>query len=157
MGCTFIRRCCPFAQALTLVGRGRTGQARRTQAEELESVVVDPVAGLSGDLANDRPQTGVVDPGRPPAARADDVMMVRRLAADVGMLAGRQVQPFDGAELGEDLERPEDRRPPDAETPGSRRDDQLGGREMAVLIGDECRERCAAARSTDSRRVRVLS
>ena len=66
--------------------------------------------------------------------------MMGRLAADVGVLTGRQVQPFDGTDLRQDIERPEDRGAPDPETPFPRRDDQLGGREVAVLIGDERRE-----------------
>ena len=57
---------------------------------------------------------GVVDLARPAAARADDVVVVGRLTADVGVLAGRQVEPFDGTELLEDLERAEHRGAPDA-------------------------------------------
>ena len=68
--------------------------------------------------------------------------MMGRLAAYVGVLTRRQVQPFDGAELRQDIERPEDGRAPDPETPVPRRADQLGGREVAVLIGDE---RCEGA------------
>ena len=41
-------------------------------------------------------------------------MVMGRLAADVGVLAVRQVQAFDGAQLFEQLEGPEDGGPPDA-------------------------------------------
>ena len=70
---------------------------------------------LAGDVTDHPAQAGVVDLGRPAAARADHVMVVDRLAADVGVLAGRQIDALDDAELLEDLERPEDRRPTDAE------------------------------------------
>ena len=46
------------------------------------------------------------------------MVVVGRLAADVGVLAARQVDALDRAEIREDLERPEDRRPADAEVPG---------------------------------------
>ena len=78
-------------------------------------MVVDPEAGLARDVLDDRAQAGVVDLGRPPAARADDVVVVGRLAADVGVLAGREVETFDGADLLEELERAEDGGAPDAE------------------------------------------
>ena len=42
-------------------------------------------------------------------------MVMGRLAPDVGVLAGRQVEALDGAQVLEDLERPEDRRPADAQ------------------------------------------
>ena len=51
----------------------------------------------------------------PPAARADDVVVVGRLAADVGVLAGREVEALDGADLLEELERAEDGRRPTPE------------------------------------------
>ena len=76
----------------------------RAEPEQLEAVIVDPVAGLAGDIADDRPQTGIVDLAGPAAARADDVVVVGRLAADVGVLAGRQIEAFDGAEPLEELE-----------------------------------------------------
>ena len=56
---------------------------------------------------------------RPRAAWASNlnpgVMVVDRLAFDIGVLAIGQVHSFDRAELGEQLEGPEDRRPADIE------------------------------------------
>ena len=49
------------------------------------------------------------------------MVVVGRLAADVGVLAGRQVEALDGAELREHLERPEDGGAADAEVPPPRR------------------------------------
>ena len=68
------------------------------------------------------------------------MVVVDRLAANVGVLARRQVESFDGAQLLEDLERPEDRRATDAEMPGAGLGDELGRGEVAVVVGDECGE-----------------
>ena len=131
--------------------------AVRTDPEQLEAVIVDPEAGLAGDVADDRAQAGVVDLAGPPAARADDVVVMRGLAADVGVFAVRQVETFDGADPLEELERAEDGGPPDGGTGCLRGGDQLGGREMAVLLGDQRGQRRAAARSGGSRRGRGQS
>ena len=58
---------------------------------------------------------------------------MRRLAGDERMLAGGQVQPLDDAEVREDVQRPEDRRPGHAEPPPARLAEQLVGREVAAL------------------------
>jgi hypothetical protein len=55
---------------------------------------IDPIAGLARDLAHHRSQSRVIDLAGPATARADDVVVVRRLAADVGVFAGRQVDPL---------------------------------------------------------------
>ena len=120
--------------------------AVRTDPEQLEAVIVDPEAGLAGDIANDRAQAGVVDLAGPPAARADDMVVMRGLAADVGVLAVRQVETFDGADPFEQVEGAEDGGPPDGGTGGLRGGDQLGGREMAVLLGDQRGQRAPRLR-----------
>ncbi len=115
----------------------------RTDPEQLESVIVDPEPGLAGDVADDRAQARVVDLAGPPTARADHVMVMRGLAADVGVLAVRQVEPFDCAEPFQEVEGPEDGGPPDGGPGCLRGRHQLGGREMAVLLGDQ-RGQCAS-------------
>ena len=75
-----------------------------------------------------------------------DVVVVGRLAADVGMLAGREVEAFDGADLLEELERAEDGGAPDGGTALLGRGDQLGGGEVAVLLGDQRGQRPAGLR-----------
>ena len=122
---------------------GSRGQAGRAEAEQLEAVVVDPIAGLPRDLAHDRSQAQVGDLGRAPTRGAHDVVVMRRLAADVGVLARWQVEPLDSAELREDLERPEDGRAPDAEVTAARVAHQLRGREVARLLGDQHGQRAA--------------
>ena len=117
--------------------RGLAGLARRTQAEQLEPVVVDAIARPPGDVLDDRAKARVGDRIAPTAARADDVVVVGRLAADVGVLAGGQVEPLDRTELLQHLERAEDGRPADAEMLAARRFDQLGGGEVAVAVRDE--------------------
>ena len=65
------------------------------------------------------------------------MVVVGRLAGDVGVLAGGQVEALDEAELEQHVERPEDRRPADAQVAGRGRLDQVGRREVARLVGDE--------------------
>lgn len=100
---------------------------------------VDPVAGPSPDLPGDLSQAEIRDVGRPATARADDVVVMGRLAGDVGMPAGGQLEPLDEAEFGEQVEGPEDRRPSDPEPLRARLGDELGGREMTRLRGDQRR------------------
>ena len=118
-------------------------EAGGAQPEQLEPVLVHAKSRLAGDLADDRPEARVVDLVGPAAARADDVVVMDGIAADVGMLARRQVQALDGAEPLEDLERPEDRRSSDPESARPGLGDEIGGGEVAGLIGDERRERPA--------------
>ena len=90
------------------------------------------------------------------------MVVVGRLAGDVGVLAGWQVQALDEAELEQHVECPEDGRPADAEVRAGARVDQVGRREVAVLVGDERRHRaprlghavarCARARRGGGRR-----
>ncbi len=78
---------------------GLAGLARRTQAEHLQPVVVDAIARPPGDVLDDGAQARVGDRIAPTAAGADDVVVVGGLAADVGVLARGQVEPFDRTEL----------------------------------------------------------
>lgn len=109
-------------------------------------MLVNAVTGPPGDLTDDQSKAGIVDLVGPAAARADNMVVVRRLTDDVGMLAGWQVQPLDGARFREDLERPEDRRPADPEALRPGASDELGGREMTLLICDQEGKRSARLR-----------
>jgi hypothetical protein len=100
-------------------------------------MLVDAIPGATGDLAHDDPQTCVVDLARPTAARTDDVVVMRALAHDVGVFTGRQVQAFHGAELFEDLQRPEDRRAPDPESLCPGIGQEVSGGEMGVAVPDQ--------------------
>jgi len=100
-------------------------------------MVVDSVAGLAPDSSDDPLEIRVADLARPPARRADDVVVMHGFASDVGVLAARQIETLDGTQLFEDLERPEDRCPADAHSTASRRREQIGGREMTVLSSDQ--------------------
>src|SRR6185369_14556975 len=99
-----------------------------TYPEQFESMVVDAEAGLAGHIAHDGSQTGVVDLDRPPASRADDVMVMGGLATDVGVVAVREVQAFDGADPFEEVEGAEDGGAPDSGVCRACRSDKLGGR-----------------------------
>jgi hypothetical protein len=118
-------------------GTGLAGQARWTEPEQLEAVFVYAVTGAPRDFADDKPETGIIDFARPPTSGADDVVVMRRLADHVGMLAGREIETLDGTESLQDLERAEDRGPPDAESPGASGGDKLGCREMTGLVSDQ--------------------
>jgi hypothetical protein len=85
-------------------GRRLAGLAGGAQAEQLEAVLVDAVARAPGDFKDDGPQPFVRDVRHPPAARADHVVVMERLADHVRMLAARQVDPLDRTELDEDVE-----------------------------------------------------
>ena len=97
----------------------------------------DPIAGSRRDRSDDAVDPGVVDLLGPAAAQADDVMVVDRLARNIGVLPGRQVEPLDDPELGEQVERPEDGGPTDAKLAGLGVRDEVGGREVARALGDE--------------------
>ena len=60
------------------------------------------------------------------------MVVVCRLARDVGVLARRQVEALDGAQIDQDVECPEDRRPADPEPPSARIRDEVGRGEMTV-------------------------
>lgn len=100
---------------------------------------VDPVSRALTDRVDDGPQTGVVDVGGSAARRADDVVMVGWLAADVRVLAGRQVEPLDDAQLEEQVERPKDRRPTDREVTLPCIGGEVGRGEVALAAGDQLR------------------
>ena len=69
------------------------------------------------------------------------MVVVRALAGDVGMVAAGQVQPLDDAQLGEHVQRPEDRGAAKAPMlrPGGR--DQVRGSEVAGPLGDQAGDR----------------
>ena len=116
-------------------------EAGRAHPEQLEAMLVDPEAGLAGDVTDTRRRPVSSISVGPAAARADHVMVVDRLAADVGVLAGGQIDALDDAELLEDLERPEDRRPTDPEVARPRLGHDARSREVPVLVGDKAGER----------------
>ena len=98
-------------QASASSGPGSAGRARRARADACRS-------GSRSAARSPRTRLGdaaVVDLGRPAAARADHVVVMGRRARDVGVLAVRQVEPLDDAELREQVERPEQGRPADPE------------------------------------------
>ena len=106
-------------------------------------MVVDAVAGPLLDLTHDGPPAGVIDVTAGAAVRADHVVVVDGLAGYVGMLTGRQVEALDRVEIGQDVERPEDRRATDAEPPLAGVRHEVGRREMPVARGDQVGDRAA--------------
>ena len=74
--------------------------------------------------------------------------MVIGLAADEGMIAGREVEPLHDAKAREDVQRPEDRRPPQPESLGARPCHEIVRGEVAPLVRDHAGQdppRCGQA------------
>ena len=71
-------------------------------------------------------------------------MVMQGLARHVGVLAVWEVDPLDRADLEEQVERPEDRCPPDARAPGARFGGDVGRGEVAAAArGDQVGHRPA--------------
>lgn len=101
----------------------------------------DAEAALAAEVVDDRLQAAVGHLDRPAAAPTDDVVvMLARCAGDVGVLAGGQVEPLQGALVGQQVERPEDGRPPDPDPVGAGVSDQVGRSEVARATSNEVRK-----------------
>ncbi len=80
------------------------------------------------------------------ASRADDVVMVGRLADHIGVHAVGQVEPLDEPKLLEQLQCAEDRRSTDGEATPFRLADELEGGEMFVTIREHLGDGSAGSR-----------
>ncbi len=78
-------------------------------------MVVDAVAGPPGDVGDDGAQPVSSISRLRPQPEHTTWWWWAGVAVDVRMLAGRQVEPLDGAQTSQHLQRPEDGRPADAE------------------------------------------
>jgi hypothetical protein len=98
-------------------------------------------AGAPRNLGRDFSHAAFTEIHRPTALGANDVVMVARIAADVGMVAVRQIQPLDRLEIGEDLQGPEDGRAsgPEASPPGI--GNQVGRVKGPIAAEDEVDDR----------------
>jgi len=76
-------------------------------------MAVDAVTGLALHLSQDCLDTRVFDFGLAAAHGAHNMVVVDRLADDIGVVAGGQVDPLEQAQIGEQVERAEDGGPPD--------------------------------------------
>jgi hypothetical protein len=103
-------------------------------------VRIDPVAGRRLDATDDRRQADVRHVDGPSASGAQHVVMVDgRLAGDVGVGAGREVDALDQSQPGQQLERAEDGRSADAAaSPLGGVEHVLGG-EVSLLLVDRLR------------------
>jgi hypothetical protein len=106
-------------------------------SEQFKTVLIDPVARPSLDVGKDRSPSGIVHIATRATRGTDHVMVVaNRLARDVRMPAGRQVQAFDRVKLDERIQRPEDRRPSDAKVSGLRVVNEVRRRERPLPSRD---------------------
>jgi len=111
--------------------------AAPAQPEQLEPMRVDAEAGPAPDLGDRLGDATILGIGRSPAPGTDNVMVVGPGTWNVGVLPGREIQPLDHPELGQKLERPEQRRPADPEPAVADDVLELGRREVARLLRDE--------------------
>lgn len=102
-------------------------------------MLLDAVAGTPAGFRGDGLHAAVADPGAATATGADDVVVVlaERRADDVGVLAGGQVEPLEGVEVGEQVECTEERRPPDAHATGTHVVQKLSGGEVSLPFADQ--------------------
>ncbi len=68
------------------------------------------------------------------------MVVVDRVARDVRVLTAGQVESLHGAKPDQDVERAEDRGPPDAEPAAPRVIDEVGRGEVPLAIGDQVRD-----------------
>ena len=85
----------------------------------------------------DSPQALIGDVRDAAAARADHVVVMERLANDIGVFACRQVDALDRAQLGEHLEGAEDGCPSEPQPARPRMVDEIGRREVPLVLGDQ--------------------
>src|SRR6266566_4272530 len=123
----------------SVVGRG-LGLAVPAEPEQLEPVGIDAVTASAGDLGHGFGNAAVLDVRRPPAARADDMVVVRPSARDVGVLAAGQLETLYDVQLAQQVQGAKERRPADVEPAITGVGLELGGREMAIVLGDEIRD-----------------
>ena len=105
-----------------------------------------PALHLSRDLS----QPGVVELDGTAAAGADDVMVMGGFTGDVGVLAAGQVQALHQSQVGEQFQRPEDRRAADRETALRGVVHQFARGEMALSGRNQLGDRAARLRAADT-------
>jgi len=123
----------------------RSGVGRRfrlavsAEPEQLEPMGFDPVPTPPCDLAHSLGHPTVLDVGGAPAARADDMVVVGGRARDVCVLTARQIEPFNDAQVGQQVQGTEERRPTDTQAPRPGDLLELGCGEMTIVLGDQGR------------------
>lgn len=110
---------------------------------------VDPEARPAFHVGRDARDARIVEFHAPAARRADHVVVMRRLAGDIGMLAAGKVEPLDEAKVGEQLQGAEYRRSTDADPARGRVIDELARREVAVPARNELRHGAARFGTAD--------
>lgn len=114
--------------------RGLTG---RTDPVQLESMGLDDVPGVSSDLIDHVLEAVIIRLVGPPAARANDVVVMGRFARHIGVLTGRQVEALQDLEVGEEVQRPEDGGTTDTQATVARLIDEVRRREVTVALLDQ--------------------
>jgi hypothetical protein len=110
-------------------------------------VAFDQKVASTTDFVDDRLQPRLLHLDRSAARTAHDVMvMLLGRARDVRVLARRQIDPLERLDLRQQVKRPEDRCATYPEAADARQAEQIRGREVATLLGDQADQRLARAR-----------
>lgn len=118
--------------------------ARGTHPEQLKTMGVDPVAGALLDRLRDRAYPHIAHLGAAAAAFTDQVVvMMGRVAHDVGVITAYQVDALDEPKRLEDLKGPKDGGPADPRVNSVRLDYQVLRGEPALARGNDLGH-CAA-------------
>ena len=110
-------------------------------------------ARAPGRLGGDGVNAAVIDLGDCATRDADEMMVVRRLARDVGVSAVWEINPLDEILVGEEFEETEDGGAPDAEAALLSVGEEVGGGEVSLPTRDQGGELTARPGEADPRLV----
>lgn len=123
----------------TLRGVAR-GLAGRTDPVQLKPVGLDDVSRVSSHLIDHVLEAVILRLVGPPAARADDVVVMCWLTGHVGVLAGREIEPLEDAQIGEQIQCAEYGGPTDAQATIAHVIYEVCRREVALTSCDQVRD-----------------
>jgi hypothetical protein len=106
-------------------------------AEELQSVRLNHKAGASGGFGGHCVDATVINLGDCTACDADHVMVVRRLAWNIGVPAIWKINPLDEVLVGEELKETEDGGASDSESAPFGVSQEVGGGEVPLPQFDQ--------------------
>lgn len=132
-----------------LIGRAAVGAA----AEQFEPVRFNREATATRGFSRHGINAAILHLCDCPTRHADQVVVMGRLARHVGVPAIWQVNALNEPLLGEQVEEAEDGGAANAEASPTRIGDEVGRREVAVALGNECRNLTARTGKADPRLV----
>jgi hypothetical protein len=127
--------------------------AARASTEELKPMRLNFKARAPGGLGGDGVNAAVIDLGDCATQDADEVVVVRRLARDVGVSAVGEVNSLHEILVGEEFEETEDGGAPDTEAALFSVGEEVSGGEVPLPTRDQGGELTARPGETDPRLV----